>query len=243
MPRKPSEVVADDPDIQLAQEIALDAIELVRTIFVADRRIDENARVAALAEVGAALEFARRTANRLQGLPGVPTGRPGSALERLGWALDDLEKGIVGPMVSPAAKPRRGSAPDKTGTIRGKRPPQPTKVQMLQAEVAATMQLLMLGGRLRVDAAKEAAGKLKGHPILAGIKGAPWRTIAGWRDAISAGSVSPTAIQYYNSFLTEADRLTEAMSVNRKEALIKIAHDKLQHLEPPPERPRKSGSE
>src|SRR5206468_2348884 len=105
-----------------AQEIALGAIELVRMMFVADRGIDENARVAAQYAVAMALNFVQCTANRLRDLPGFPAGMPGVALERLGSELDDLGKGVVGPVLSLGnAELRRASAPDKTGMRRGRR--------------------------------------------------------------------------------------------------------------------------
>jgi hypothetical protein len=228
-PRRTTEVVADDPDILLTQEIALDAIELVRRMLVADRCIDENARAAALNAVVMALEFVRRTTNRLRGLPGFPVEMPGIALERLGLELEDLDMGTVGPILSQDNEQRRSSTRDKTGARRGRRPPQTTKILMLRAEVAMWVQLLYQLRPTLEAAAAEAASILKNHPILARVKNDHATAILRWRTAVQEGGAGAA---HYESSLSEATRMFRTLG-QPAAVLIKIVHDRLRKLDKP----------
>ena len=235
------EAGVDDTEGPNATQVILDLVELLRGICEADRGLDENPRGAALASVTMALKYLQRTAPFVLRLlandpdPRVASARkrlsaaPGIALARLCWELEDLEKGITGPILSPAREPRRARVPDKTGATRGRRPSQTTTILMLRAEVAMWVQLLYQLGRTLEDAAAEAASMLKDHPILAGVKGDRAAAILGWRTIVQGGG---GAAAHYESSLSVATEMFRTLGLPT-DTLVKLVHDRLRNLGKP----------
>lgn len=218
-----------DVDVQIAEEIAREAIEYLRALLAAGKGTDEKPRDVALYEVTETLKFVGRTTVRLRDR--FPAGMmPGMALRSLALELFDLNGGGGGgPITSRDAERSRANTPDRTGIKRGRRPPVPTKTRNLRAEVVACVELICRDGLSVQDARMEAAKALMGHPILFDVKGDVRRAIRRWRSDTMADA---GAFDHYKGFLIVAEREVVARGGTSAE-FRSLALHRLKNLERP----------
>jgi hypothetical protein len=148
--------------------------------------------------------------------PLAPRAVPGAALVRLLAAHDDLESGIVDPVLHPKATTPRGG--NKLSLM----------ARLERVPLAVSMQLLMQAGRLREAAAKEVVQMLGNRrTIFAGHGGSPWRLVARWRDELGE---DPDLKQMLNNCVAEiAAPLKDRQDV--AEALVRAARIALDRYE------------
>jgi hypothetical protein len=120
---------------------------------------------------------------------GVPRVVPGAALARLIAAHDDLERGIVDPVLQPKPEARR-----KGNYL-------PLMTELLRVAPAAAMQLLINAGRNNEPAAREVVRMMgENHPMFADLDGERWRIVARWRTEILSGD-DPDTKQKFDDYL------------------------------------------
>jgi hypothetical protein len=90
----------------------------------------------------------------------------------LASALNDLKTGAVNPLIRPAEVHNRRVLP--------------SSVRIGRANAAAALELLIMAGASRIDAAKHVASKLKGSVLFEGGRRSDWKAVVSWRDEIRA---------------------------------------------------------
>jgi hypothetical protein len=180
--------------------------ELLDRLHEADQTLKTDRHSAIKSELKLVLAVIIDAAHRLAG-NSVPQVVPGIALQQLLIAFDDLERGIVDPVLQPS--------PGTSSTLC-------TATTLARVVTAVAMQLLCNAGRKWEDAAKEVAQILgENHRLFAGHSGARWRIIARWRTAVMSGE-DPDDKQKFDGYLKFVADFLSARE-GTAEDLVKIA--------------------
>jgi hypothetical protein len=181
-----------DNDISVAREVRAREARLRRELT--DQLLIDlcQADAAMRLDGRAAVEFAvARISMFVQGIVALDQGlgrftdpAPDEALLRLCHALAGLKEGTIDPIVAPASEPSRRVVDAAEDKHQGIRLGPTANVLIDRATAAAVVEIFMLAGWPRKSAASEVAKALTGAPVLAGIKGEPWRVVARWREEI-----------------------------------------------------------
>jgi hypothetical protein len=236
-----------DDDISVAREARAREARLRREITDqllidlcqadAAMRLDERAAVQfAVARIGM---FVRGVAALDQGLGRFTDPVPDAALLRLGHALAGLNEGTVDPIVARAPEPSRRVVDAAEDKHQGIRLGPTANVELDHATAAAAVAILMLAGRARQAAAQEVVKALNDAPVLADIRGVPWRVVARWRDEIvkrAEKRASPAMVGQDVDYTTQAagqfNSLVGIAECLKQDGappkiLVKLAHDLL----------------
>jgi hypothetical protein len=188
--------------------------ELLDRLHEADQKLKMDPHAAIKTELMLVLAALIDAANLLAG-NSAPHVFPGTALQRLLTAFDDLERGIVDPVLQPR--------PGTSSTL-------PTATRFARVVPAVAMQLLYNAGRKWEDAAKEVAQMLgENHRIFAGHSGERWRIIARWRTEVMSCD-DPDAKQKFDEYLKFAAEFLSARE-GTAEDLPKIARRLMRELD------------
>jgi hypothetical protein len=194
----PDETGSDYGDILLR--------ELLDRLHEADQTLKTDRHAAIKNSLMLVLMAIIKASHRMAG-NSVPLVVPGIALQQLLTAFDDLERGIVDPVL----QPRSGAS----NTL-------PTSTRLARVVPAVAMQLIYNAGRKWEDAAKEVAQILgENHRIFAGSPGVRWRIIARWRTDVMSGD-DPDAKRKFDEYLESMADFLSAREGTAKD-LEKIA--------------------
>ncbi len=244
----PDEVADHDSgialDANLRRELAIEARlrreltdQLLRDLCTTEKEANpRGAALFALAKVGM---FVRNLAALDRDLGRFSGPAPDGKLLSLAHALAGLNEGTVDPIVAPATEPRRRVVDAAEDKHQGIRLGPTANVLLDRAAAAAAVEILMLAGRARKAAAQEVAKALNGAPVLADIKGEPWRVVARWREEIVAREekrqfpamvgqdvdYATQAAGRFNLLVGEARRWLDGGGAPA--ALVKLAHGQL----------------
>ena len=250
----PDEVAADDSSIALDENLRRKLAREARLrreltdgfllgLTKADTAMRAGSRGAPLLAVVEVLKFVGRLSTLDRDLGRFSEPAPDITLARLAHALIGIEEGTVDPILEPNKERRRRVLDAAEDKYQGNRAGHTANVLAGRATAAAAMEILMLAGRGRKEAAEEVAKALKSTPLLADSTGEHFRVVERWRDEIlkwekeakrelaagrgkNAGFRNETVARF-KYLVGEAERLEQAGATAPQ--LVKIAHDQLDH--------------
>jgi hypothetical protein len=222
------EATEDNSDVSrpaelIRAELVRAVLDLLDALHAGDAILEEHPRDAVHRAQTDMFNFVIR-AGRLRrdlGLAPPNSHLPGDAVARSVTAFADLNRGIVDPVLEPAAQPGKKSGGNKLIL----------KDQLDRVEPAVAMELLIMAGAGVEEAAAEAARLLKGDPLLADVDGDHTAAIKRWWRIASKGDADSWATEKFNTNVAEAKHQV-AIRGGTAADLVKIAHGILRRWRP-----------
>jgi hypothetical protein len=171
-------------------------LDLLNAMRVADEMLEEHPRAAVRHSQTEVLRFLIQAGchRRDLGLAPAASHLPGDAVARLVMAFENLEQGLVDPVLAPS---------EELETNHG-RHALLLKDRADRVRPALVMELLMMAGYGTKKAAQEVARLLKGDPILTDVGGDHAAAITRWRHVIKRGSADAWDTEMFNVLLATA---------------------------------------
>jgi hypothetical protein len=158
------------PTLSGAAREYIAALRNAANAYICDQ--DDYGRDGTIRALMATVRFIEEASLRLPRSDQVEMERLKEPFLVLASALNDLKTGAVNPLIRPAEVHNRRVLP--------------SSVRIGRANAAVALELLIMAGMSRNEAAKHVASKLKGSVLFEGVKRADWEAVVSWRNDIRA---------------------------------------------------------
>ena len=134
--------------------------------------LGDHGRAGTIRALHAVQTFIQEVASRHSARDQLDFVRLTEPFATLATALKELDHGAINPVIRP--------------TVVHNRRVLPLAVRMARANAATAVELHVMAGATRDDAAKHIATLLAGSPLLEGLRQAPWKVVRSWLASIKA---------------------------------------------------------